>query len=664
MYMPEKFSPIVPFELLAGYEEKLIRDIKTLSKQTGIKKYLIVAPGLGVWLTGFPDKSVYTRFGKLLLWAKNKVAKEGIELGWWCAPSFQSGKGKFQNIMGISGGVSHVSSCPLDAGFRRVFSANVAEVARLARPFIIQFEDDYQLSNHRNVYFGCFCPLHLKEFAKRTGKYYKREELLAIFSKKTEQSIRLRREWAKMSCDSLVLMASEIRSALDKVSPETAISLCESGLSDLEGYFTGPVAWAMAGKNHRPIVRIYGSSYSSDDPKSFPDTIFHAFYDKQHLPKDFYLIHESDTYPHTRFFMSATKLKSLITAALAFGINDSLCYITQYLDAPLEEPGYSRMMASEFSRFDALKKEVAGGEVHGCEIVHRPDVHVAIPFKPGRTPASKLSGWVHVTGFFGMPFTTRNGMVKLVAGDVIDVMTDKEILSLLSGPVFLDGRAAYSIAKRGFGRHIGADVECGNKADFCLEIITGKVPIKNISGETMYNYIFAPAGSEGGGFFRMKPQKGAQTLTVFAGPDKKPVIPGLIRFKNKLGGRVAITALDLENNYSSAVLNYKKKEIVRQTVEWLAGESLPVFVRNLPKMFCIFNCSADQTQAVCVLINLCSDTFNEAELDLSKEWQNARIYLLDNKGKWVNIKHVRRPGGVTLKAEFKIMDPVIIKLKK
>lgn len=664
MNIPEKFTPIVPFELLEGFEEKLIRDIKTLSKQTGIRRYLLVSPGLGVWFTGFPDRITYAKFGKLLLWAQKKVASEGIELGWWCAPSLQSGKGKFQNITGITGKASNVSSCPLDSNFRRAFSSNVAEVVKIARPFLVQFEDDYNLTNHRGVNFGCFCPLHLKEFAKRSGRYYKREELLKIFGQKTPESIRLRQIWAKMSCDSLVLLASDIRGAVDKVSPETAISLCESGCSDFEGYFTGPVARAFAGAKQRPVVRVYGSSYSSDDPVNLPDILFHALYNREHLPEDFYLLHESDTYPHTRYFMSSSKLKSLITSALTFGINDSLCYITQYLDAPLEEPGYREMIASEFSRFNTLKKEVFGGKVCGCEIVHRPDAHAAIPFVKGKTPASRLTGWVHVAGMFGIPCTSKDGMVKLVAGDAVAVMSDKEILCLLSKPVFLDGRAALALSKRGFGKYIGAEVKEGGKADFCTEIITGKVPVKNISGTTMYNYIFAPAGTEGGGFFRLKPLRGAETVTAFAGPDSKPVIPGLIRYRNSFGGKVAITAFDLEENYSSAVLNYKKKEIVRQTIEWLADSELPVFVRDLPKMYCIFNRAADQKRAVCVLINLSSDTFSEVKLDLAGEWQKADISLLDKKGNWGKIALTRRAGGVTLKTECKIMSPVILKLEK
>ncbi|MFA6815099.1 MAG: hypothetical protein WCS73_02260, partial [Lentisphaeria bacterium] len=104
----------------------------------------------------------------------------------------------------------------------------------------------------------------------------------------------------------------------------------------------------------KPFVRLYGTSYSSDDVSNMPQNIFHALYSKQHLPENFTLYHESDTFPHTRFFMSAGKMKSLMATAYSYAFDGSTFQVRQDLDAPNEEKGYYEMFMLERKRFNAI----------------------------------------------------------------------------------------------------------------------------------------------------------------------------------------------------------------------------------------------------------------------------------------------------------------------
>ncbi len=654
-------DPIVPFRFYADRKEMMLKQMIEIKRLSGLRRFLLTAPMDDIRLKGFPSPQVYNEIGELVKFVKNKLAPYDIEVGWWCAPSLRSGFDKsFQYITDLDGGVSNASPCPLDPGFREIFSENVKTVVKIAHPFMIQFEDDYELSwQPPTVRFGCFCPLHLAEFAKRQNHRYTREELLNIFSTVTPQSIQLRRAWAELSRDSLASLAGLIREKVDSAAPETRISLCQSGATDFDGDFTEAVTRAFAGKT-RPAVRLYGSSYSSDDAASLPDSIFHALYSRQHLPDNFEFFHESDTYPHTRFFMSAAKIKSLMTAAFAYGFDDSLFYATQYLDNPLEEGGYTGMFRTEVKRFAALKMAVRDCQVTGCEIIHKPFGHIVNPYKGGQ-PSSSSNAWVHITGLFGIPHTTANGKVKLVSGNLIDTMEDEEIKKLLSGAVFLDGRAAYLLHKRGWGEMIGAEVNPGAGANFCYEGIRDTIGFQNIKGKLMYNLIFAPAGSEGGSFYKLQPVDRAEIITDFLDPEEQPVIPGMIRFENKLGGRVAITAFNLNGNRSSAVINYKKKELVRQTIEWLGKQPLPVFVRNLPNVFCIFSQSKSKAYAVVTVISLSSDTFDSFSLNIAPEWSNSKLELLDKEGQWQTAL-VENEGLIRkVNTPFSIMNPVILR---
>jgi hypothetical protein len=180
----------------------------------------------------------------------------------------------------------------------------------------------------------------------------------------------------------------------------------------------------------------------------------------------------------------------------------------------------------------------------------------------------------------------------------------------------------------------------------------------------MYNFLLFVVATEGGSFFQLKPLAGAEILTNFLDGEEKPVTPGMIRFENKLGGRIAITALDLTNNGSSAVINYKKKEIMRQTIEWLGQEPLPIFVKHLPNIFCIYNKSISNNEAIVVLINLCSDTFESISIDLAPAWQNATFEWLNDAGDWDPKTVEANDRTINIKLSLALMTPVILKLKK
>lgn len=647
-------DPLVPFKFFAGQEREMLAEMLKLKSKFGLRRFLLTGPGLGVRLTGFPATQVYRDLGQLLLRVGSELAPHDIEVGWWCAPSLKSGEGVYQNITGIDGKISKISSCPLDIDFQETFSDNVALVARIAKPFMILFEDDFELSNHVGVGFGCFCPLHLEKFGQTQKRYYSREELMDIFSKVTEENIELRRSWAELSCESLTNLAALTRKKVDLVAPGTRMALCQPSCDDFDGNMTEPVARAFAGKT-RPAVRIFGSSYSSDNGAQLPAAIFHALYSKQHLPADFELFHESDTYPHNRFFMSSSKLKTFMTTAFSYGLDDSLFYTTQYLDNPTEEDGYSSMLKAEAKRFNALKEAVSNCTVEGCEIVYKPFEHAVI---------HSWNAWVNILGRFGIPYTTTSGKVKLVSGSVVRIMTDEAIKELLQGSVFLDGKAAYCLTERGFGELIGAEVVPGGKADFCNEGIRDLADFKALNGHLMYNFLFASAGSEGGSFYEFKPLGNAEILTDFIDPSGNSVMPGMIRFENKLGGRIAITAFDLENNESSAVFNYRKKEVIRRTIEWLGGSPLPVYVKKIPNVFCIFNKANTNDQAVVTITNLSTDTYDSIDLDVAPEWIDSNIKQLDAEGKWIAAKVTAQDNKINIDTKLTVMNPVILKIIK
>jgi hypothetical protein len=642
-------DPIIPFEFYPHLEKEMISYIIDLKKRYGFRRFLITGPTKESRYTGFPEKKVFSDLAEQILSIKHQLAGYDIEIGWWCVTTIRIGNGRFQGIIKEDGKLVKESPCPLDPKYRDLFSDYVATVVQIARPFWINFEDDYHLSG------GCFCPLHLEEFSKRQNRNYSREELQTILHANTPESYRIRLAWGELKRDSLAGLATSVRAKVDRIAPETRLCLCQNVYgNENDGNCTEAVTKAFAGKT-RPVVRVQGTSYFSDNPLDIPQSVFNCLYQKQNLPSDFELIHEADSFPHTRFFMSAAKLKSLMTSAFTYGLDDSLLYTTQYLENPLEEEGYSKMFKAQSNRFSALKTAVKECRVEGCEIFR----------KPGTS-----SCWAGITGRLGIPHTALGGTVKLVSGDIIAGMNEDQITHLLKGSVFLDGLAAYELSKRGYNRMIGAEITPREEAVLppFYEGIRNPKNYENINNRLMYNYDWAFNSENKNSFYQINPLATAEIVTDFLNSKNEPSHPGIIRFENELGGRIAIMAFNLNDSFtysrSIAIFNYSKKELIRQLIQWLGKEPLPVFVKYSPNTFCAFNRSKSNDYAIITLINLCSDSFDSISLDVAPEWINSKIEILNKDGVWHPAGTDKLNHTIKVNTTLSLMDPVILKFIK
>jgi hypothetical protein len=103
---------------------------------------------------------------------------------------------------------------------------------------------------------------------------------------------------------------------------------------------------------------------------------------------------------------------------------------------------------------------------------------------------------------------------------------------------------------------------------------------------------------------------------------------------------------------------------MRQTIEWLGAEPLPVFVKDLPNIFCILNRSRLNDYAIAVIISLCSDPFNSISLEVAPEWLDAKLEHLSINGTWDKIKVETQNHKIKVTTPVTLMNPVIIKFNK
>ena len=167
----------------------------------------------------------------------------------------------WQFMVGDDGAECHAVPCPIDPKWKSYVAENYRLNATL-EPEIIYLDDDFRYHNHLPAKWGCFCPLHLGEMERRTGKKLTREELVhQILSAEPQPTIE-RQEWFKLCGDSIMDALRIISGAVMDTSPKTHMGLMcsDPAYHAAEGRRWLDMAEAMAVSGNKPVLRpTYGA---------------------------------------------------------------------------------------------------------------------------------------------------------------------------------------------------------------------------------------------------------------------------------------------------------------------------------------------------------------------------------------------------------------------
>ena len=634
--MASGMSPFVPVSYKMLGEEGTCDELRRINAATGLRRFFLCGPCFNDVMFGpFPDE-LYAKIGKSVAAVKRGLAGTDIEISWWCSPSIRY----FSDFPSIEDSEGHKSQdnkkCPLDEAFAADYAAKVQMVAK-ARPAMICIEDDFTLSWGRGLNGGaCYCKRHLGEFAKRYGRALTAKEIAAAFRSRSAENLAVRRAFADTVRESLVSLAHKVRAAVDEVDPSIRIMVCEAGGADKDGDAIEAVARAFAGGT-RPAVRPRGAIYGAETtPASIPPAIAHAVWTLERLPDDVETFYEADVYPHNRFFSSASQLMSLMAGATMAGTDDFLFYCLQYLDDPLEDPGYANAFLALKPRLDAVRSFIIEREakLSGARIYWRAE-DLSLTRGYGYSHGQQLGWGSYLLAKFGVPYTTRvGGGPVLLLGEVAETMADDEIREILSGGVLMDGPSAALLARRGFGDLIGADVApIKGRPRIVDERIRPEAGCKSRGRRMNAFYVFS-AGSEGTAerFVRLTPHEGTEVWGDYYGVDGNVSMPSVVFSRNRLGGRVGIVAMSLIGNRSSGLYNLRKQELVRNLLEKLSADSIPVSAAGVPGIWLLALVSADGKEMLLMVNNLSGDEREGVRLAFSGAWQGAEIARLGDNG--------------------------------
>lgn len=590
---------------------------------------------------------------------KDELDKRGLPAGILVQATIGHGysvgvRPPFQSIVAVDGTPSF-TVCPYDEGFREYIKAAFAEIASRA-PSSIMVDDDFRLfarSDH-----ACVCPLHLREISRRYGKEITREELYEKLEGEGEESQKLMRLYYETNIDSLIGCAKAMREGIDSVDPTIQGTFCSCG-DTCEG--AAEIANILAGKGNPVIVRINNGNYTPSGARNITSKVAKGATQIAGMKDsvDVFLA-ETDTCPQNRYSTGAHSLHSHFVASILEGASGCKHWITRLAAyEPNSGEAYRRILAKYAGFYNELSSLVPSLDWLGCRIPLTKGLWEPKAPLSTFTMSSKINGWGRcVLERLGLPmyYSERDGGAVFLDGRRDEFFPDGEIEKMLSGTIFLAVESAKNLIKRGFGEHLGADIE--------------EIP-KNDTGASQ-EIIFdnGNPSSKQVGLHRLIPnQEGVISRSMVvstpngtASPPRIPLFPGVTSYKNKLGGNVIIFSGTPEApfHYTTAFsfLNESRKlQLINLLTE--AGE-LPVYYPDDSEVYLKAANTKDGALFV-AFFNISLDPIDEITLVTDREVHSIETLMPDGSYKPVSFRADGKK--LVLDTAAEILSPVILILR-
>lgn len=590
---------------------------------------------------------------------KKELDKRGLKSGILVQATIGHGyavgiKPPFQNIVAVNGEPSF-TICPYDEGFREYIKDAFAEIAS-RHPSSIMVDDDFRLFARGN--HACACPLHLSEISRRFGKKITREELADTLERETEESKLLMRCYYEANIDSLIGCAKAMREGIDSVDPTIPGSFCNCG-DTCEG--AAEIAQILAGEANPVIVRVNNGNYASDGARNITSPIARCATQIAGMKDkvDIFLA-ETDTCPQNRYSTGASSLHSHFVASILEGASGCKHWITRLSSyEPKSGEAYRKILSKYAGFYNELSKIVPTLEWSGCRIPLSNSLwEPTVPLSKF-VMSSKITGWARcVLERLGLPmyFSNSNGGAVFLDGRRDEFFSDEEIEKMLSGTVMLAVESAKNLIKRGFGEHLGVNVQelTANDKTASQEIIldTARPSSKQVN---LHKLIPNQEGVVSKSMMVATPN-GTDSLP------KIPLFPAVTNYKNKLGGTVTVFAgtPEAKFHYTTAFsfLNESRKtQLINLLLE---SGNLPVYYPGDSEVY-LKSANMPDGSLFVSFFNISLDAMEEISLVVNRNVKS--IEALSPDGKYIPIKFYENDGVLTLDLAANILMPQILIIK-
>ena len=504
-------------------------------------------------------------------------------------------------------GTSIYRMCPMDERFLAYMARTCRQLSG-AKPDFFMVDDDTRIV--MGDVPGCFCPLHLAEFARRTGRTWSREEVVVMLGRGDSAESR---KWEDVNVDSLRRFFRTIR---ENFSPAIPGSLCVVQ-STHHLRHAREFAQLLAAPGQTPVVRGSGAPYHGRN--LFHVVSVRSSYASQmdSVGRDVVYLQESDTCPHTTWATSAVRTFDQLVMLALEGCKGAKIWITRTGNYHEKKSGeaYRRL----FRENRGLMKWAARSDFRQDGVV----IPASGPYE--------LNFGDRYFALTGIPYRfgkAGKGEVTALTADTLRCLAPDDIRGILSGAVLADASAALWLSENGYSGDTGVRAGPWRRKTIQLhEFEDG----------------FRQSGMRTGGLADLSDAApGAKVLTkLFNIPntDAAPVYeaPGSVLYANQGGGLVLSMAQSapVQNApyYAATLLSERYREEIVHWLRVLCNGRLPGRVRYLGvgSVMCEAGTTAsDGNVFVINILDLDPDYAPEMEFDAVP----ASIERLAGDGTW------------------------------
>ena len=533
-------------------------------------------------------------------------------------------------------GTSVYRMCPMDKRF-------LDYIARACRTFSEVKPDFFMIDDDTRIIWdgipGCFCPLHLAEFSRRTGRKWTRDEVADMLESKKNPA--LAEKWEEVKADSLRGLFRTIR---ENFSPDIPGMLCIN-TSPYHLKHAREYATIIAAPGQTPVIRGGGSPYGGSDILRIVGNRCRYAYQMEAVGRDVVYLQEADTCPHTLWSTSAVRAYDHIVMLALEGCKGAKIWITRTGNYHEKKSGeaYRRMFRENKGLMEWAAKadfEQRGAVVPTCGPValNFGDRYLALTGIPYR---------------FGK---ARAGEVTALTADTLNLLSADEIRSILSGAVIVDGSAALWLSENGYSEDTGVNAKAWNRKTIQVHEFE----------DGSYQY-----GMRTGGLVDLSDfASGAKVLTRLLnrprmGEALAYEAPGSVLYANRRGGKVLSFAQSLpiqQPSYYDAT--FFSESYKAEVVKWLSllGGGLPggVYYLGVGKVTCESGVVGGDRVFVLNLLDIDADAAPEMAFNAMP----TSIERLQGDGSWKPVQFSQiAGGGVKLASPALTQQPAIFRWK-
>lgn len=528
--------------------------------------------------------------------------------------------GDYYRMTNINGKACKGSFCMADKRYINDYVIPVYEMMAQSKPDFIWSDDDVRYQ-HMPVGKGCFCDGCIDKFNRMNGTEYTRDTLRKAF----RSNVELRKLWLDKQSLAMKELFDVLSDTVRSVDKKITLGfMCGEWINEGNDFPLWCEALSENGK-YEIMLRPGGSAYSDDKYCDYVFTSGEVGRQNAYIPEYVTSVqNEIENFPHPTFGKTSKSLAAEYILGITSGCSGAAFNI---LPGETGEPlkNAERHLAAlngitPFARLVFAK--LSGSSPCGIHANWYKYIAASVPSENfwereisfSEQVAESSTSYNYELLSIGLPeaFNKQYAKVFTVNGENLSVMERNDIISLLSGGVYMDVSALEYLNANGFEEYTGFRVEKKFEVDAIEEYTDALINNGIFGGKRNGRQEFNP----GDAYSLVSVSDDVQILSKlvdYHGNVIGECCMGL--YENSLGGRICVSGYYPYNSLN----NYFKSTQLKKIFRWLSRDGLPAYVESETKirnlsyekegrvLVSLFNYTNDSQKNVCICIKTDSD---------------------------------------------------------